>query len=171
MTFSQLKGTRFLALVIVLYAVLFFIDRDTTKAAFWQSASVLFKLLPVFLTVIVLSGLINYFLNPKQIVKHFGKESGVRGWLYALVAGVISHGPMYAWYPMLQEMRSHGMRDALIAVFFYSRAIKLPLLPLMIDYFGLLYTTVLSVYILLAALLQGKMIECCSKGEEHGDRY
>lgn len=28
------------------------------------------------------------------------------------------------------------VRDGLIATFFYARAIKLPLLPLMIDYFG-----------------------------------
>jgi len=169
MKFPELKGSRFLVLVALLYAVLFFVDRNNTTAALQQSGSLLFKLLPVFLAVILLTTLINYFLNPKQIVKHFGKDSGLKGWLYALLSGVISHGPMYAWYPMLQDMRRHGMRDGLIAAFFYARAIKLPLLPLMIDYFGLLFTALLSLYILAGALVQGYLIEKCVQKEQDGD--
>ena len=169
MKLPELKGVGFFGLVALLYAVLFFIAPGDTAKALKISGSILFKLLPVFLAVILLTTLINYFLNPKQIVKHFGKDSGLKGWLYALLSGVISHGPMYAWYPMLQDMRRHGMRDGLIAAFFYARAIKLPLLPLMIDYFGLLFTAVLSFYILAAALVQGKMLEYCSGENENGD--
>ena len=51
------------------------------------------------------------------------------------------------------------MRDALIVVFFASRAIKIPLLPMMIDYFGALFTIVLSFYILIGALAQGILLE------------
>ncbi|MEJ2315938.1 MAG: hypothetical protein P8Y83_03140 [Gammaproteobacteria bacterium] len=47
------------------------------------------------------------------------------------------------------------MRPALVAVFLYSRAIKLPLLPLMIHYFGLAYTLLLIAYLLLFSLLNG----------------
>lgn len=173
MKLSEFKGVRFLGLVVLLYIVLFFITPDDTAAALHKSGTILLKLLPIFVVVILLSGLVNYFLNPGQIVKHFGKDSGLKGWLYALLAGVISHGPMYAWYPMLQEMRRHGLRDGLVAAFFYARAIKLPLLPLMIDYFGLLFTAVLSLYILAGALAQGKLIEWCGCAEENedGDRY
>lgn len=168
MKLSELKGIRFLSLVVGLYILLFFITPDDTAAALYKSGSILWKLLPIFLTVILLTGLLHYFLNPGQIVKHFGKESGIKGWLYALLAGVISHGPMYAWYPMLQEMRHQGLRDGLVAAFFYARAIKLPLLPLMIDYFGLLFTGLLSLYILVGAMLQGKVIEWFVKKEQGG---
>jgi hypothetical protein len=51
------------------------------------------------------------------------------------------------------------MRDGLIVVFFFSRAIKIPLLPMMIDYFGWAFTLVLSFYILVGALIQGWMLE------------
>ncbi|MBW2688902.1 MAG: permease, partial [Deltaproteobacteria bacterium] len=95
----------------------------------------------------------------KQIIKHLGKKSGAKGWLVALLAGVISHGPMYAWYPMIENLRSHGLRDGLIVVFFYARAIKLPLLPLMIDYFGVSFTLILSFYILIGSLIQGWILE------------
>ena len=70
---------------------------------------------------------------------------------------------MYAWYPLLEDLRSHGMRDGLIVAFFASRAIKIPLLPMMIDYFGWAFTLVLSFYILIGALVQGLMLELLNK--------
>jgi uncharacterized membrane protein YraQ (UPF0718 family) len=60
---------------------------------------------------------------------------------------------------MLEDLRIHGMRDGLIVVFFASRAIKIPLLPMMIDYFGWAFTLILSFYILIGALIQGWILE------------
>jgi len=153
------RGKFFLLLVLTVYIGLFFFDSHTALLALQKSARVVWKILPIFAVVIVFTALLNYFLQPKQIVKHLGEESGAKGWLVASFAGVISHGPMYAWYPMIEDMRSHGLRDGLIIVFFYSRAIKLPLLPIMIDYFGVIFTLVLSFYILIGALLQGWIFE------------
>ena len=72
---------------------------------------------------------------------------------------MLSVGPVYAWYALLGEMRGKGMRSALIATFLYSRALKLPLLPLMIHYFGVAYTLVLSVYLLVFAIIGGLVHE------------
>jgi hypothetical protein len=41
-----------------------------------------------------------------------------------------------------------GMRASLAAVFLYSRAVNLPLIPLMIHYFGTTYTLALCLYLL-----------------------
>ena len=155
----QFKGAKFFVFVAFVYLVLFFINNEKTAASLQKGGLILIKLIPIFLAVIVLTAVINYFLKPQQIVKYFGEKSGIIGWFYAIIGGIISHGPMYAWYPMLQDMKSHGLRDGLIATFFYARAIKLPLLPLMIDYFGLIFTIVLSVYILVGAFVQGRLIE------------
>jgi hypothetical protein len=51
------------------------------------------------------------------------------------------------------------MRTALTAVFLYSRAIKLPLLPLMIYYFGLPYTLILCLYLVAFAVINGILVE------------
>jgi len=153
------RGKFFVLLVLAAYIVLFFFNSHTALLALQKSARVLLKILPIFAVVIVFTALLNYALQPKQIVKHLGEESGAKGWIVALFAGVISHGPMYAWYPMIADLRSHGLKDGLVVVFFYTRAIKLPLLPLMIDYFGVSFTLVLSFYILIGALLQGWIFE------------
>ncbi len=153
------RGKFFALLVLSAYIVLFYFNSHIALLALQKSIHVVLKILPIFAVVIVFTALLNYALQPKQIVKHLGEESGVRGWFVALFAGVISHGPMYAWYPMIEDLRSHGLKDSLIVVFFYTRAIKLPLLPLMIDYFGLSFTFILSFYILIGALLQGWIFE------------
>ena len=153
------KGIKFLIIVLALYIILLLSDTDHALAGLQKVGSILLSLLPLFLLIITLTALINYFLKPKQIIKHFGKDSGAKGVFYAIIGGIIIHGPMYAWYGMLQDMRSHGLKDGLIATFMYARAVKLPLLPFMIDMFGLLFTIIMTLYILIAAVLQGKVID------------
>lgn len=149
------RGKYLLLIVLILYGVVFLINGPSAQLALQKSGAVLTKILPIFCVIILFTALLNYFLQPRQIARHLGHESGARGWLWALAAGVISHGPMYAWYSLLEDLRSHGMKDELIVVFFASRAIKIPLLPMMIGYFGLTFTILLSFYILLGAILQG----------------
>ena len=153
------RGKYLLPVVGIAYICLAVLNSHQAAAALHKSLLVLLKVLPIIAMVILFTSLINFFLKPKQIAKKLGKESGISGWIWTLLAGVLSHGPMYAWYPLIDDLRSHGMRDGLVVVFFAARAIKLPLLPMMIDYFGWLFTLVLSIYILLASLLQGVIYE------------
>ena len=153
------RGKYLLIFVAICYAILFFINTQLALDSLQKSVMVLTKIIPIFAFVILFTATLNYFLRPKQIAKHFGKKSGVKGWIWSLAGGVISHGPIYAWYPLLEDLRKHGMRDALIVVFIYARAIKLPILPIMIDYFGWVFTLVLSIYILIGSILQGWLLE------------
>ncbi len=154
-----LRGKYFFLVVFALYIVIFLINSPLVCRAMLKSGQILVRIIPVFVVVILFTALLNYFLQPRQMAKHIGQESGFKGWLWALAAGVISHGPMYAWYPLLEDLRKHGMPDRFIVIFFASRTIKIPLLPMMIDYFGLTFTLVLSFYILIGALLQGWFFE------------
>ena len=158
---SGFRGKYLFLTVLILYGVLFFVNTQSALQALRKSSHILVRILPVFVIVILFTALLNYFLKPGQIARHLGRESGYSGWLWALTAGVISHGPMYAWYPLFEDLRKHGIRDGLIVVFFSSRVIKIPLLPMMIDYFGWLFTLILSLYILIGALLQGWIFEWC----------
>ena len=153
------RGKYLLLVVIIFYGALFFFSSQTAQLALQKSGGILIKILPILIVVILFTALLNYFLQPRQIAGHLGRESGARGWLWALTAGVVSHGPMYAWYPLLEDLRSHSMRDGLIVVFFAARAIKIPLLPIMVDYFGWAFTLMLSFYILIGALVQGWILE------------
>lgn len=43
--------------------------------------------------------LVNMFVNPERIKRHIGEDSGLRGWLYAVIAGIIISGPPFVLYP------------------------------------------------------------------------
>lgn len=120
---------------------------------------------PVLLIVLFLITLINSFIKPKTIARQLRKESGLKGWIFALAGGILSHGSSYIWYPMLNALRNHGARSGLIVAFFYARAIKLPWLPVMVSYFGIAFTLVLTFYILLGAWIHGLIADKIESGK------
>ena len=152
-------GFSFLGVVLVLYVVLFFFDSENICRSLYASLQIIIQILPVLILVILLMGITNYFLKPKAVSKHLGAESGVKGWLLAISIGILSHGPIYVWYPLLKDLRDQGMRTGLVAVFLYNRAIKIPLLPIMIFYFGISFVAILATYMVIASVLEGIIIE------------
>jgi len=149
----------FLIFVIILYVVLFFFDAEKTYNAVHASINIIIQILPVLVLVIVLMGISNYFLKPKIVSKYLGAESGVKGWFIAVSLGVLSHGSIYVWYPLLKDLQNHGMRIGLIATFLYNRAVKIPFLPIMIYYFGVAFVFVLTSYMIIISVVEGKLVE------------
>lgn len=162
----RFRGMRLFLAVLAVYGILFFVNSETALLSLGKSWAILMKILPIFAVVILFTALLNYLIQPKQIARHLGEESGARGWFWALAAGVISHGPMYAWYPLVEDLRRHGLRDGLIVTFFYARAVKIPLLPLMVDYFGWIFTLTLSLYIIIGSLVQGWCLQLMERDRE-----
>jgi uncharacterized membrane protein YraQ (UPF0718 family) len=156
-------GFFFMLAVMALYVVVFFLNEELARDALDQAGKLLSSLAPVLVLVFVMLFLANLLIRPVWVRKHIGQYSGLKGWAVALVSGMLSVGPVYAWYALLRDLREKGMRSGLIAVFLYSRAIKLPLLPLMIHYFGLAYTLLLIAYLLLFSLLNGVAMEKLDK--------
>ncbi len=152
-------GYWFLGLVVLAYAGLSAYNAAGVARSLKISARLVLEIIPVLLFVVLIMALLDYFLKPEKIKRIFGREAGVKGWLIAIAFGIISHGSVYAWYPLLRELRSHGMREGLIAVFIYNRAIKIPFIPLMIYYFGLKFFIVLTFYMVVASLIEGLLIE------------
>ncbi len=144
---------------ILLYALLFVVDPGNASAALGSALSLALTIAPILLLVTVFVALVNYAVTGDAIAAALGSESGVTGYLVAIVGGVLSHGPVYAWYTLLADLRERGMRDGLIAVFLYNRAIKLPLLPLFLYYFDVEYAAVLLGTMVVASVVQGVVVE------------
>lgn len=149
----------FLLSVILLYILLYVFKPQATVNSIENCAILLIRIIPVLLLVIICMGAMDYFVTPGKISRYVGEKSGLKGWILAIFTGIISHGPIYLWYPLLQDLREHGMRNALAAVFLYNRAVKIPLLPLMIYYFGVKFVIILSVFTVFASIIEGKIIE------------
>lgn len=152
-------GWYFLLIVIAIYTVVFFFKRDAIIPSLRFFATIIKKIIAVFVLVFALLVVMNWLVKPEQIVKHLGKEAGTKGWAYSVVGGILSTGPIYMWYPLLNELQKHGVRNGYIAAFLYNRAVKPALLPLFIYYFGLVYVIVLTVVMIAASILQGVVVE------------
>lgn len=152
-------GWLFLGLVVISYALVGLVVPEATSRAWMYFLNVMRQVLPVLGLVFILLFIANLFLDPKWIKHYLGTGAGLKGWIASVLAGILSVGPIYVWYAVLGELQAKGMRTALIATFLYSRAVKLPLLPLMIHYFGVVYTLVLCFYLVLFAGFNGIMVE------------
>ena len=105
----------------------------------------------------------NLFLKPTHIVRFLGKGSSRRGIMLSAAAGIISMGPIYAWYPLLKELRKKGATNSLIAVFLGNRAVKPFLLPIMISYFGWVYVALLTLFTVSGSLVVGYLVSTLAK--------
>jgi len=151
--------------ILVIYAILFFVSPDKAGQAIKSSGNLFLGMLVPLILVFAIMLLINLFLKPAAVAKFLGKGSGIKGIVLSSVAGIISTGPIYAWYPLLKDLRDKGAGESSIAIFLYNRAVKPFLLPVMIGYFGWLYVVILTVLMVLASVIVGCSVSSLSSSK------
>jgi uncharacterized membrane protein YraQ (UPF0718 family) len=152
-------GWYFLLIVIVLYVVIGLLKIEVLLPSLRFSFKIAKNIVPVFAIIFALMVVFNLFVSPYSVRKYLGKSSGFRRWLIAIGGGIISTGPIYMWYPLLKELKRQGVQYGFIATFLYNRAIKPPLIPMMILYFGFKYTLVLTIVMITISVVQGIIFE------------
>ena len=154
--------------ILVIYAILFFVYPDKAGQAIKSSGNVFLGMLLPLALVFLIMLLINLFLKPAAVAKFLGKGSGIKGVVIAVVAGIISTGPIYAWYPLLKDLKEKGAGESSIAIFLSNRAVKPFLLPVMISYFGWVYVVILTIIMVLASVVVGYSLGVLVKGNKPG---
>jgi len=138
-------------IILVIYAILFVISPDKAGLAIESSGNVFLSMIIPLSLVFLIMLLINLFLKPAAVAKFLGKGSGIKGIVLSAAAGIISTGPIYAWYPLLKDLKEKGAGESSIAIFLYNRAVKPFLLPVMISYFGWVYVVILTIIMVIAS--------------------
>ena len=156
----------FLALVAVLYAVLAVVNPESALRGLEGFVPLLLNILPALALVFGLLFLTNLFARPEVVLRYLGKTAGMRAWLVVIVAGILSAGPIYLWYPLLSDLKEKGMRDGLIAAFLYNRSVKIPLISVMIVYFGPRLVAVVLVLTVLFSVVDGLLVELITTKKE-----
>jgi uncharacterized membrane protein YraQ (UPF0718 family) len=152
------SALKFLGAVCLVYVAVGIAIPGTALSGLGIFWSILLSILPVMVLVFAMMFVTNLFMKPKRVVKYLGGGSGLRGWLFAIGGGIISTGPAYMWYKMLADLREHGMKESLIAAFIYNRAVKIPLIPIMVYYFGWIFTATLTIYMLAFSVINGFIV-------------
>ncbi len=147
----------FFAVTALLYGAVFFYNADLFAKSWAFFAKSLKEILPVFGFVFVLMVVVNRYVTRDFVLKHLRGKGGLV-WLYFILGGIVSTGPIYMWYPLLGDLRKNGVTNPQIACFLYNRSIKLAWLPVMAGYFGLTFVIVTTVLMVLLSLVQALII-------------
>jgi len=151
--------------VLACYGILCAIEPNKSLIAMRTSGNLLLYIAPPLVIVFVIMLALNLFVKPAQIVALFGKGLRIKGIVFSMVAGIISMGPIYVWYPLLKNLREEGAGNGPIAIFLYSRAVKPFLLPVMIAYFGWIYVVILTLLTVFASIAIGCFMSVFMKGK------
>ncbi len=152
------KSWYFLVAMILIYSVVSFFNYELFTSSLNFFVDILIKIIPIFIFIFILMVITNLFVTPKFILKYLEKDKGIKKWVFAVIGGVLSSGPIYMWYPLLADLKEKGISDGLISCFLYNRAIKIPLLPLMVVYFSWKYIIILAFVMMFASVIQGIII-------------
>ncbi|WP_321404289.1 hypothetical protein [Maridesulfovibrio sp.] len=148
------------------YGLCYLHDPQSTANALHVCRTLLVQLGPPICIVLVMMTLINRYLNPAALAKFLGSKMGIRGVFFSSLAGVISLGPIYAWYPLFKSLKEKGASIFVIANFIGCRSVKPVLLPVLLAYFGWKFSTVFVLINLIGAMGTAYLVALvCDKSE------
>lgn len=124
-------------LAFVLLILSFLKDRKKTKMALKKAWKAFENILPQFLSILIIIGIMLAILTPEIISKLIGQQSGWLGMLIAGIVGSITLIPGFVAFPLAAALLKSGAWFMQIAVFISAlMMVGIVTMPLEIKYFG-----------------------------------
>ncbi len=149
----------FLIIILIVFLAVFITNPEKGNKILLFYRHLLAQVLPILVLVYFILLATNYFIDNQKIKKIMLETSGFKIWLLTVLAGILSVGPVYMWFPLLKELKDKGLKDRYLAAFLYNRGIKIQWLPVLVLYFGLKYVLVLAFVMTLFSIPQGLLTE------------
>ena len=105
------------ALATVLLALSFFRDRKKTKQALKKAWKAFENILPQFLAILLVIGMVLALLTPEQISRILGEETGAFGMVVAAFVGAVTLIPGFVAFPLAAALYENGGGLLQLAVF------------------------------------------------------
>jgi uncharacterized membrane protein YraQ (UPF0718 family) len=112
-------------------------DRKKTKMALKKAWKSFENILPQFLSILIIIGIMLAVLSPETISKLIGQQSGWIGMVIAAVIGSITLIPGFIAFPLASALLKNGAGFMQIAVFISTlMMVGIVTVPVEIKYFG-----------------------------------
>jgi len=122
---------------IALFAISFFKDKKKTKIALKKAWKSFENILPEFLVVILLVGVLLAVISPEMIIKIIGPGSGWFGVVLAALVGAVTLIPGFVAFPTAAMLLQGGAGYMQIAAFVSTlMMVGVVTMPVEIKYFG-----------------------------------
>lgn len=151
-------------LAIVLLSWSFLRDKKKSMTALKKAWLSFENILPQFLTVILIIGLMLAILSPEFIAKLIGQQSGWLGMMIAAVIGSVTLIPGFVAFPLAAALLKGGAGFMQIAVFISTlMMVGIVTIPLEISYFGkkasILRNSLAFIFSFIVALVIGEVLK------------
>ena len=98
------------------------------------------KLLPC---AFILIGLFEVWVKRETVEKHFGEESGIKGYIWALLLGGTTVGGLYVSFPVACSLYTKGAKLSIIFTFISASAIcRIPMTIFESSFMGVKFTAI-----------------------------
>ena len=159
-----LKPWLFPLAVVGLYGLGFVFVPDGTNRALHISGSMFRQFALPMCLALVMMVLLNRFLSPVTVTRFIGRSSGLKGVFFSSLAGILSMGPIYAWYPLFKSLKEKGASDFHVANFMASRSVKPVLFPVLLAYFGWFFSVLFVLLSIASALIVACIVSLVCSG-------
>lgn len=141
----------------------FFKDRNKTKMALKKAWKSFENILPQFLSILIIIGLVLAILSPETITNLLGTRSGIFGVLGAAIIGSVTLIPGFVAFPLAAALLENGAGYMQIAAFVSTlMMVGIVTLPLEIKTFGkraaIIRNILAFVFSLIAAFVIGVVL-------------
>lgn len=150
-------------LAIVLLIVSLVKDKKKTKMALKKAWKSFENMLPQFITIIVLIGIILVILDAEAISKLIGEGSGSIGVLISSIIGSITLIPAFIAFPLAKALMENGAGTGQIAAFISTlMMVGIVTIPLELKYWGkkatILRNSLAFIFSLVVAIVMGVVL-------------
>ncbi len=127
----------FYLIAIIGLIISFIKSREKTKMVLKKAWKSFENIMPQFLSIILIIGVMLAVLTPEQISAILGKDSGVMGVLLAAFIGAITLIPGFVAFPLASALLHNGAGITQIAAFVSTlMMVGIITIPVEIEYFG-----------------------------------
>lgn len=130
---SKLKqliiNNKFFVIVLLTYIMLSIFTPEKSVQSLQNSLYYVKEMLMIMPVILLLTSLITAWVPRKTIEKNFGKNSGMKGYIFSFLLGSFSAGPIYAAFPVCKALHAKGASISNIVIILSAWAvIKIPML-------------------------------------------
>lgn len=127
----------FYIIAILSLIISFFKSKEKTKMVLKKAWKSFENIMPQFLAIILVIGIMLSVLTPEQISRFLGQDSGIMGVVMAAFIGAVTLIPGFVAFPLASALLHNGAGITQIAAFVSTlMMVGIITIPVEIEYFG-----------------------------------
>ncbi|WP_177163364.1 permease [uncultured Fusobacterium sp.] len=127
----------FYIIAILSLIISFFKSKEKTKMVLKKAWKSFENIMPQFLAIILVIGIMLSVLTPEQISRFLGQDSGIMGVVIAAFIGAVTLIPGFVAFPLASALLHNGAGITQIAAFVSTlMMVGIITIPVEIEYFG-----------------------------------